>query len=770
MSFVIILYVTDELSFDGFHRDAPYIHRVGLTGVLSGNRFEGVHTCSPMAEALRTEVPGVKSSVRLSHWGDLMVHNGENIIMQEDVIIADSNFFSFFDFPLAAGDVNNLLKASNQLVLTRSTAKKFFGDKEPSEVVGQSLLIGNDKESYLITAVAEDPPLNTQFEFNAIVSMDTWDFSRRNQWTSNSLYTFFKVFPGTDVQTIQVALDDFVEKYVGPEIQQYLGISLSEFREEGGDFGYFINALDEIHFSNYDGEMGPRGNRQNVMIFSIVALFVLIIAAVNFINLSTAKATDRAKEIGIRKAVGAYRQQLIKQFIFESIFLVFISSIISLAVIILSLSWLNDLMDKQFLMSDILNPEILLYYVVAVVIIGTLAGLYPALVLSAYDPAVVIKGKPHVSSGTGFNARNILVGFQFVLTAMAITLTIVISQQLNHMRSMDLGFDKEQLLVIQNARSLPNKETFKTELLSMSSIQNVSITDNYPSRVFSNSVFRLGDTNEDILFYQYYCDEDHLQSVGFELRDGRFFEDPKLDENSVVINQKAFQKTRWTTIEGKQILEVDSAGFNAYNVIGVVEDFQFEDFKSEVQPLIMFNTDDGRFITLRLTGGEALTTIRTVEEKWNDLTGGKPFEYTFVDQQFERLFSREKRLANLTILFSILTIVTASLGLFGLAAFVARSRRKEFGIRKILGAHESLIWFLQFRYFVSIASIALVVAIPTAYYLTDRWLSEFVFRISNSVSIYMVTVVLMVVIILLSVGYQSLKASRVSPSSILRDE
>jgi putative ABC transport system permease protein len=770
VSFVIILYVTDELSYDQFHEDGELIHKVALSGILSGNKFEGVNTCAPISAALSTEVPGIQSSTRVSGWGDLMIHKDDNIVMQEDVIVADSNFFKFFTFELIAGGIDKLLVSPKSLVLTLTTAKKYFGDMRPEEVVGQTMIIGNDKESYQVTGVAADPPQNTHIDFDAIVSMETWEYSRRKQWTSNSLYTYFKVFPGTDIQLVQVALDGFVEKYVGPEIQQYLGISLDDFRDGGGDYGYFTIPLHDIHFADLDGEMGPRGNRQNVLIFSIVAFFVLIIAAVNFINLSTAKATDRAKEIGIRKSVGAYRNQLIYQFLFESVFLVFLSSLIAMGLVMISLGYLNDLMNKQFVITELIDLKIIAYYIAAIILIGILAGLYPSLVLSSYRPAAVIKGKPHSTHTSSFNPRNILVGFQFTLTAMAIILTLVISRQLDHMRSRELGFQKEQLLAIDNARSLPNQETFKNELNALSSVRNVSLTYNYPPRVYSNSVFRIDDTNDDILFYQYYADEDHAASIGLEMVQGRFFEDPNLDENSVIINETGFKQTGWTSMDDKRILEIDDEGFKTFHVVGVVKDFQFQDFKTEIQPLLMFCSKDGRYITMQVEGQDAIGTIRTIEESWMEFTGGKPFNYTFVDQQFERLFQTEERLANLTILFSVLTIITASLGLFGLAAFVARSRRKEFGIRKILGAHESLIWFLQFRYFVSIAGVALLVAIPAAYYLTDIWLDEFVYRITNGLSIYLLSIVAVVVIILVSVGYQSIKASKVSPAKVLRDE
>ena len=366
-----------------------------------------------------------------------------------------------------------------------------------------------------------------------------------------------------------------------------------------------------------------------------------------------------------------------------------------------------------------------------------------------------------------------LVGFQFILTTMAIILTIVITQQLNLMRNYDLGFEKDQLLVIKNAQGLSNQETFKNELNRMTSVHHASLTNNYPPAVYSNSVFRLADTQQDILFFQYYTDKDHAVSVGLEMVEGRFFEDPDLDENSVIINQAGLKMTGWRAIDNKRILEIDDeteGGFKSYHVVGVVKDFHFEDFKTEIKPLLMFCRKEGRFVTVQVSGQDAIHTIAAIEDMYLDMSGGKPFEYSFVDQQFENLFKTEKQLANLTVLFSILTIVTASLGLFGLATFVARRRRKEFGIRKILGAHEGTIWLLQIRYFVTIALVAMIFAIPVSYYLSGLWLNGFVYRIENGISIYALATVAVGLIILISVGYQSLKASKITPASVLREE
>jgi putative ABC transport system permease protein len=392
------------------------------------------------------------------------------------------------------------------------------------------------------------------------------------------------------------------------------------------------------------------------------------------------------------------------------------------------------------------------------------------MVLSAYKPAEIIKGVRHEPFNR-FSGRNILVGFQFTLTALAIIFTIVVTKQLNHMRTFDLGFDKDQLMVVFNARSISNQESFKNELKNVPGISSPSLTFGYPPEIYNNSVYRVADKQEDHLFHTYYTDVDHQKSMGLRMKEGRFFENPELDKNSVVINESALKLIGWTDLVNRQILDISDDGEStSYNVVGVLEDFHFQNFKSEIKPMLLFCAKDGRYITLRLEGQDIMKSVKSVEDKWVEFADGKPFDYSFVDQQFNNLFRTEERLSNLTILFSILTIVTASLGLFGLAAFVARSRRKEFGIRKVLGAHESTIWFIQLKYFMAIALLSFAVALPVAYYLADVWLDEFIYRISNGAEIYLMAMLTVVAIILISVGYQSLKAARLSPANVLRNE
>ncbi len=771
ISYIIALYTFDELSYDRFHRDSDRIYRVGISGILSGNKFDGVNTCAPMAKALNTEVPGIEQSIRLGQWPSLLVHIGEEPIAENDVLLADREFFEFFDFKLIAGDPVTALKDKNSIVLTEKLAKKYYGNDSYDEIVGRILVVGNSEQSYEITGVAEEAPMNSHFRFSMILSISSWDYSENPQWTSNSLYTYFKAYPESDLNEIQTQLDQLVEKYVGPEIRQYLGISLAEFREGGGDYGYWIQPLHDIHLkSHYDGELEANGDIQNVLIFSVVGLFVLIVAGTNFVNLSTARATDRAKEVGIRKSVGAYRRQLIFQHLFESFSYCLIAGIIALVGVIFGLDYFNHITGKDFALPDVFTLNYLLYFLLFVVLISVLSGIYPALILSSYQPISILKGHIHASAGK-LNARNLMVGFQFALTTVAIILTITIFKQLDMMRNKNLGFDKDKIMVVFNANGLSNKETFKNEVLAVPEVRSVNITQGFPPLIYNNSVFRFGDPQEDHLLYFYYTDKDHFETFRFQLKEGRAFTDEELDENSVVINEAAFRLSGWKDLDNRQIFEFEDEGvLQPFNVIGVVQDFHFQDFKSSIKPMAFFCGERGRFITMKLETDDILNTVTNVENRWMELSNGKPFDYSFVDSQFDKLFESEKRLGELTSILAILTIITASLGLFGLAAYVARSKRKEFSIRKVLGASVLRVMVIQIRYFVTIAILAMAVAIPASFWLVQKWLNGFEYRTANDWTIYTATVAAVMILILVTVGYQSYKASTLSPTKVLREE
>lgn len=772
VSYIVALYTLHELSYDKIHKDADQIYRVGLQGVLSGNEFLNVTSCAPMSKALANEVPGVRASTRIGQWSTLLIQQGDIPIVENNVVMADPNFFEFWSFKLLAGDPETLLSEKHKIVFTETTAKKYFPDEPYANIIGKTLQVGNDKTSYEITGVMEDPPTTVHFEIPLLISMDTWDYSHDLQWTNNSLFTYFKADPAADIKAITAGINSLVAKYVGPEIQQFLGITLAEFQEGGGSYGYFVQPLLDIHLqSSYEGELDQNGDLQNVIIFGLVGLFVLVIAGINFVNLSTARASDRAKEVGIRKSIGAHRNQLMTQYLFEAFCYCLIAGLIGLLLLAVSIAPINQILDRAFTLSQLFAPGYLLFYLGFIALLSILSGIYPSLIMSAYQPADILKGTTQTDKRSFFTARNTMVVLQFALTTIAIVLTVTIYKQLDLMRTKKLGFNKEQVLVVYNARGLSNQKTFKNELLKMSGIKTVSLTNGYPPRINSNSVTRIKDTQEDHLFWQYSTDPQHLETFGLELIEGRFFEDATLDENSVIINRAAMKLIGWENIEGKQVEDFEEDGNNSYsNVVGVVEDFHFQNFKSAIQPVMIYCTEEGRFITIKLNNTDPAVALEQIESIWNEFTGNKPFDYSFVDQQFEQLFDTEQRLAQLTSILTILTIVTALLGLFGLAAYIARSRRKEFSIRKVLGASLIGVFGLQLRYFLTIAIIGLSIALPLSYYFVNLWLADFQYSIPNNWTIYVVAVISVILLILVTVSYQSYTAATTSITKVLREE
>ncbi len=772
VSYIIALYTFDELSYDRFHSDYNRIYRVGIQGVLSGNEFIGINSCAPISAALKSEVPGIQESIRLAQQASLIIHSDNNPITENNVLLADSNFFDFFSFELIAGDQKTALSGKNKIVLTEASAKKYFGDAPYSEIVGEFLTVGTEKESYEITGVAEDAPRRSHIQYPMILSMATWDWSFNTQWTSNSLYTYFKMFENADINQIPVQFDALVEKYVGPEIEQYIGITLDEFRQGGGDYGYWTQPLGDIHLrSHFDGELEANGDIQNVIIFSIVGIFVLVIAGINFISLSTARATDRAKEVGIRKTFGAYKKQLIFQYLFESLGYCLIAGSIALIGIGLSLDYFNEITNKEFQLTDLVSSSNISLFFLFIFLISFLSGIYPSLVLSSFAPTAIFRGRITSRISGRINVRNLMVGFQFVLTTIAIVLTITVYKQLDLMRNKNLGFQGDQVLTVFNAHHVSSKVGFKQELLSIPEIEYVNLTQGFPPFIFNNSVHRVSDTQEDHLFYMYRTDPDHFNTFQIELLQGRLFEDARLDSNSIIMNETAFKMTGWSDIDGKQIEGYSDDGVTpSFNVVGVVKDFHFQDFKSTIQPLLIYCAEDwGRFTAIKVNSENMTSTISKIEDIWNSQTNGKTFDYSFVDTQFDKLFQSEKRLGELTSILAVMTILTASMGLFGLAMYVARKRRKEFSIRKVLGASVTKVMAIQIRYFLTISLISVVISIPVSFTIVNRWLEEFQYRIPNDWTIYTITILTLIVFIILTVSYQSYRASTHSPTKVLRE-
>jgi putative ABC transport system permease protein len=620
----------------------------------------------------------------------------------------------------------------------------------------------------------EDPPKNSHFVFDMVYSMVSWDFSKRTDWTSNSLYTYLKLRENADPVDVQKNITAMSDKHVGPEILKYLGITLEEWRAAGGDYGYYIQPLLEIHlFSNVDSNIEPPGDIAYIYLLSAISIFIILIACINFMNLATARSAGRAKEVGIRKTVGATRKSLMIQFLLESIIISIISTILAIGVLWLTLPFLNQLTDKSIGIDYVVTGNSLMIICIMMFLVGIMAGSYPAFYLTSFQPGKVLKGISR--KGTrGSWIRSTLVVFQFTISISLIVSTLIIYKQLKLVQQKNLGFDKENVLIIENTRTLGNsKMAFKKRLKNLAGVKNASIANFVPPHVYSNSVyFPNGIQEEGILFYQIYTDPEYLSTIGLKMYSGRFFsEDFPSDSSAVVINKKGMDALGWTSHEGNRLAEPNRDGsLEFHEVIGVLEDFNFSSLHNEIEPLIIFLADWGNLIPVRLEPGNIQEKIIEIEGIWKEMAPGEPFDYSFLDQNFESLFRAEQRLGKLFIIFTSLAIFIACLGLFGLATFIAEQRSKEIGIRKAMGASVPSVVILLTREFTKLVLIALVVAIPAVIFLMKWWLENFAYKTDIGFISFLIGGVGALLISWLTVSYQSIRAARANPTVALRYE
>jgi putative ABC transport system permease protein len=776
VSLLISFYIFDELSFDRFHQDADRIYQVYLKGVLQNKPIEGANTCAPIAAASVEEIPSVEDAIRITLWRDVVFRYQDKIYTEKKLLLADSNFFNFFTFKLLEGNPDKILDEPNQVVLTETSAIKYFGYEhgKGETPMGMMLLMGTDKTNCEIVGIMEDPPKNSHFVFDMVLSMVSYDFSKRTDWTSNSIYTYLKIRKNSDPALVQENITAMSDKHVGPEILKYLGVSLEGWRAAGGDYGYYIQPMLDIHlFSKVEGNIEPPGNIAYVYLLSAISIFIILIACINFMNLATARSAGRAKEVGIRKTVGATKKSLILQFLLESIILSILSTMLAIGVLWFTLPYLNQLTGKSIGIEYIASGNSLMVIFILMFLVGIMAGSYPAFYLTSFQPGKVLKGVTNKGTKGGW-IRSTLVVFQFTISISLIISTLIIYKQLKLVQQKNLGFDKENVLIIDNTRTLGNnKPAFKKRLKNLAGIKNASIANYVPPHVYSNSVyFPNGIQEEGILFYQIYTDPDYISTIGLKMFSGRFFsEEFPSDSSAVVINRKGMEVLGWSSHEGNRLAEPNRDGtLEFHEVIGVMEDFNFSSLHNEIEPLIIFLGDWGNLMPVRLEPGNIQEKISDIEGIWKEMAPGEPFDYAFLDQNFASLFSAEQRLGKIFITFTSLAIFIACLGLFGLATFIAEQRSKEIGIRKAMGASVTSVVILLTREFTKLVFIAIVLAIPAVIFLMRWWLENFAYKTDLGFMSFLIGGLSALIISWLTVSYQSIRAATANPTVALRYE
>jgi putative ABC transport system permease protein len=769
----ILLYVMDELGYDRFHANADRIYRIGLHGKIAGQEIYTASSCPPLAQALISEVPGIEESTRLNRRNNVVFKNGEKTFTEKKVLTADSNFFQFFSFRLLEGDPKTALKDPNSVVLTPALAKKYF---DGESAVGKLLTIGNQNKSMKVTGIAEPPPHNSHIQFAAIISTSTEkEYYNGPIWLSNGLYTYFRKSENASIESIAKKLNAVTDKHVAPEIERFMGISVEKFRESGNEYGYVPYAFLDTHLhSKWRDDMEPAGNIAYVYVFAGVGAFILLIACINFMNLSTARSAGRAKEVGLRKTMGSIRSQMVGQFLSESMMYGLIAVVLAIAVAFLLLPQFNLLSGKEILFSDLWTPTFMVGVGILVIFIGLLAGSYPAFYLTAFNPAEVLKGKVRAGLKSK-GVRSALVVFQFALSIVLIICTIVGYQQIQFLQLRNVGMDKHNVLIVSNTgRLATNQEPFKNGLLEIKDIDKVSFTNNVFPGVNNTTAFRSASDRKDHVMGTYFADTDHAAVMKFEIKEGRYFSvDFKSDTAAVILNEAAVRELGWLKPLEEKLIVFDGDN-NApkevpMNVIGVVKDFNFESFKLNVRPMVLRLTKTSNNLLVRYTGKPDVA-IAAAEKLWKQYAPGDPFEYAFLDQNFDELFREEQRLSKLFLVFTGLAILIACLGLFALASFTAEQRTKEIGIRKAMGASVSSITALLSKEFTLLVVISIVLAVAPAYLMVKYWLNQFAYRIDVGVTVFLLSGLAALVIAWLTVLYQSLKAAMVKPVNSLRYE
>ena len=773
---LILLYITDELSYDRFHKDADRIYRLGVVGRLADQDFNMASTATPVAAALVDEIPEVGSSIRIMPIKKVLVQYGDKGFTEDQIMLADSNFFSFFSFVLLEGNKDEVLRGPNKVVITEDAAKKYFnyqgqGDTAP---LGKIMLVGTSGRACEVTGIAKNPPSNSHFTFNILESMETWKGSKDTYWTSNNVYTYYKVKPNADPH-LQPKFDALVDKYVGPEIQQFIGISIDEFRKQGGAYSFKYEKLTDIHLkSTFAEQVSPNGNIQYLYIFGAIGVFIIAIACINFMNLATARSANRAKEVGIRKTVGALRGRLIAQFFYESILYALFSLLVAILVIWLVLPAFNQLSGKTIGAGSLLSLPFILGMALLVLLVGLGAGVYPALYLTSFQPVEVLKGKIRAGFKSG-GVRSTLVVLQFTISIALIISTMVVFQQLKLLQNKNLGFAKENVLVIDNVNKLGTaREAFKNTLAQHKGIIGVSYSQSVPPLINNSSVYRpLGEKAEDILFWVNRVDQDHIPTMKMKMVEGRnFSKDIASDSNAVILNEAAMKLIGWDNIEDKEIGEYEDGGGigKRMKVVGVVKDFNFESLKQKVKPFLLFYRPESSMISIRLDGNDIQNTVRFIGQQWKTLSNNAPFDYVFVDQEFDALFRAEQRMGSVFTVFTFLAIAIACLGLLGLATFTAEQRAKEIGIRKVMGSSVAQVVVMLSGGFTRLVAVSFILAAPLAYFGMGHWLQTFAYRVEVTPLTVMSGGGAALVLSWLTISYQSFKAARANPAKSLRSE
>ncbi len=772
---LIFLYIRDEMSFDKYNVKADRILRLNNEILFGDNHLDFAEVPAAMGGAVVREIPEAENYTRIQWRGGFTVRKGNENVREGRVAFADSSLFDVFTFPVLSGSAAASLREPHTLVMTETAARRYFNT---SDVAGRVLTL-NDNESYRISAVIKDIPKASHFNFDFFLPMREHEDSRTDNWLSEDYNTYILLKPNASAAKFEAQLKPLMDRHVGPQLQQFANLSLEQLTKNGGFIKASTTALTDIHLrSHHSAELETNGNIQIVYIFSGVAIFILLIACANFMNLATARSANRAREVGVRKALGSLKSTLVRQFLTESFLITGIALVLAMVLARFAVPWFNTLSGKTIDGNVLFQPYVLAAVVLLLIVVGFVAGSYPSFVLASFNPVEVLKGK----LATGFrksSLRNGLVVFQFVISIMLIVGTIVIYKQLDFIQKADVGYSRSQVLTIKQTGILGTEaRSFRDQVKALPGVENATMSSFLPTAPLrSSSTYFMSPAlvaNTAMNLQQWPVDEEYIPTLGMKVLQGRNFRrDMPTDSTGVVINEAAAKFLGTGSPVGKQIWEVEDAQtkkLKAYNVIGVIKNFNFNSLRDNITPLGFFLRKDDGSVSARVRASAMSATIEKARALWSSFAPGKPFDYGFLDEDFSHQYDSEQRSGRVFISFAILAVAIGCLGLFGLVTFAAEQRVREIGIRKVLGADVTGIVTLISKDFVKLVLIASLIAFPIAGWAMHKWLQEFAYRTALSWWIFPLTAGLILLLALATVVGQAVRAALANPVQSLRSE
>jgi putative ABC transport system permease protein len=757
----LIIYIADELSYDKYHEKADRIYRVSSHIKETDDEFTWIIAQIPFAEQVSTDYPEIEAAVRFIPFQRALFKYEDKEFFEEDFAYTDTSVFDVFSYEFIKGNPKDALLEPNTIVLTETIAAKYFGVTDP---VGKTLVTGD--EAYKVTGVIKDVPHNSHYRFDALASRKSLPAQFGN-WGNFGVFTYILLPEGTNYKEFEAKIQEMYPKYMAP-IFERLGITID----------YILEPITDIHLKSTNAqEPEPTGSIAYVYIFAIVALFLILIAAMNYMNLATARSAKRAREVGLRKVVGSNRGSLIFQFITESVVFTFISMVISIVLIIVLLPSFNQLAGKFFDLHIIYSPVVLLSLLAVIVVIGIIGGSYPAFYLSRFSPLTVMKGE--ITKGaSGSLFRKVLVVIQFVISVAMIVSTLVVFKQLNYLKTKDLGYDMNNVISLElSTREMIDKyPVLKDALLENPEVLTVGSTNT-----------RIGEGSGKVLFTVEtedgmqprglnfaVVDHDFVESLGITMIKGRDFQQDMPSDTllGVIVNETMAKRLNWTEPIGKR---VELQGRNGQDIIrgtvvGVMKDFHQTGMYNEIETMMMLYRINNSIVYAKLKDNDVQGTIKYIEKRWTEIFPNQPFTYSFLSDRFYEQFSADEKRGFIFTLFTVLAILIACLGLFGLASYTVEQRTKEIGIRKVVGANEGTIVKLISKEFVILVAISMFIAFPLAYFFMRDWLQNFVYRTNLGLFIFILAGLITIAITFITISYQAWKAANKNPAESLRTE